>query len=149
MMKGDIMKLYPVIYKGEVLQGYKVSRCGRFFGKRGGELKVYYPKDNDTNPYPRVTVGKSITCHTLMAHTFIPFPISENRPDGFDYLPEEWKNYILEAEKRYNIELQVDHINLKKNDWSIGNLRWATSSANQKYYQEHKKKQRDMELVAA
>jgi len=148
-MKGDFMKMYPVVYKGEVLQGYHVTRCGRFFGKRGTELSIYYPKENDTNPYPRVAVGRGVTCHTLMAHTFIAFPVPENRPEGFDRLPEEWKNYVLEAEKRYNIELQVDHINLDKNDWSIDNLRWVTSSANQKFYQDHKRKQREEMKLAA
>lgn len=142
------MKMYPVKYKGEVLDGYHVTRCGRFFGKRGTELAVYYPTERDTNPYPRVSVGKPVTCHTLMAHTFIPFPAPENRPEGFDDLPEQWKDYILRAEKRYNIELQVDHINLDKYDWGIENLRWVTSSTNQQYYQDHKKKLREGNLAA-
>lgn len=138
------MRLYPVIYKGEVIEGYYVTRCGKFYGKRGHQLSVNYPYPDNTNPYPKVTVGgKSITCHTLMAHTFIPFPEPENRPEGFDALPDEWKNYILEAEKRYNIELQVDHINLDKDDWSIENLRWVTASKNQQHYQDHKRKQKE------
>ena len=140
------MKLYPVKYKGEVLDGYHVTRCGRFFGKRGTELSVYYPTERDTNPYPRVSVGKAVTCHTLMAHTFIPFPTPETRPEGFEQLPEQWQKYILAAEKRYNIELQVDHINLDKYDWGIENLRWVTSSTNQQYYQDHKKKLREANL---
>ena len=135
--------VYPIMFKGEVIERYFVSKDGDFFGPLMGlsqPLTIYYPPDHDTNPYPRVTVGgKGITCHTLMAHTFVDYPTGD-RPDGFEDLSEDWQKYIVENEKRYAMELQVDHKNGIKDDWSIDNLRWCTAKENQQYYQKEQRR---------
>ena len=133
--------VFPVMYKGEVIEKYFVSKEGDFFGPRKGlsePLTVHYPTKKDTNPYPRVAIGGGITCHSLMAHTFVAYP-TEDRPDGFEKLPKKWQKYIVEKEKRYVMELQVDHKNGDKYDWSIDNLRWCTAKENQQYYQNEQK----------
>ncbi|NBO69875.1 MAG: HNH endonuclease [Bacteroidetes bacterium] len=145
MQKGDNVKLYQVMYKGEPIDGYFVSECGKFFGPQG-RLTVQYPGWSDTNSYPRITLrGKKYTCHAIMAFTFISFP-EHNRPENFESLPVEWQKYIIEMENRYNVELQVDHINGDKNDWNISNLRWVTARENQQYYQKLKRAEKMREM---
>ena len=111
--------VYPIMFKGEVIERYFVSKEGDFFGPQMGlsqPLTIFYPPDHDTNHYP-----------------------TGDRPDGFEDLPEEWQKYIVENEKRYVMELQVDHKNGDKYDWSIDNLRWCTAKENQQYYQNEQK----------
>lgn len=136
-------EIRPVVFKGKVIEKYFVSAKGDFYGPRSGfdkPLTVHYPSDTDTNPYPRVSLGgRGITCHTLMAHTFIPYPTTE-RPNGFDELSPEWQTHIEECEKRYVMELQVDHIDGDKYNWNKDNLRWVTAKQNQQHYQKEQKK---------
>ena len=135
------MKKYPVKFKGKLIEGYYATKCGKFFGPRNPDepLSIYYPPDHDTNPYPRVAIRGNKGCHNVMAHTFVPYPKPKGRPNGFKDLPEKWQKYILACEEKYNLELQVDHIDTDKFNWKVDNLRWVTAKENQLYYQREQK----------
>lgn len=92
------------IWKQSILENYEVSNFGRIRNKKTLHIMK---TEFEEKGYCRLRVKrKHYAVHRLVALAFIPNP--ENKP-------------------------QVDHINMKKSDNNILNLRWCSNLENQRW----------------
>jgi hypothetical protein len=124
-------------YKGEMLENYLVSPCGKIYSLLTNKFRATHVSGNTA--YPRVGIrmnGKSKmpNVHQLVASAWVKKPI----PEGIS--KEVWMKTPAPVKSLIDRELwEIDHINTIKTDFRAENLRWVSRSKNKSvYYSEQK-----------
>ena len=138
-------KMKPVVYRGEVVNGYFVNSNGDIYSnKRGYTIKLKLSAGDKYNPYPKYRLmhkGKSITvtAHRLVAETYHEKPIPSILTDEqWETIPEKVRGIVLDYLQHAD-RYQVNHIDHNINNFHPSNLEWVTISQNQQAFQNFRK----------
>ena len=135
----------PVVYRGEVVEGYFVNSNGDIYSnKRGATIKLKLSDGDKYNPYPKYGLthkGKriTVTAHRLVAETYHKKPIPNILTDEqWETIPKKVRGIVLDYMQHAD-RYQVNHIEHNILNFHPSNLEWVTISQNQQAFQNFRK----------
>ena len=132
--------LKPVVYRGEIVEGYFVNEEGYIYSNKRGYYHKLSANISGNTPYPYINIqikNKSfkVAVHTLVCETFhkkpLPKILTKKQWNSIDKdIRDILLEYLTHADR-----FQVNHIDHNHKNHHPSNLEWVTQRENIEKYQ--------------